>query len=67
MRSINVEIKLNGKTAWSDVIKPDEPARAIDLPIDGARDIQLIASGPWYTEPDGFNNHVVWALPMVTF
>jgi hypothetical protein len=35
--------------------------------IAGATDIQLISSGPWYTEPDGSNNHVVWAQPRVQF
>jgi hypothetical protein len=65
MRSINVEVKVDSKTAWSDVLKPGEPARTIDLPIHGARDIQLISSGPFYRDPDGSNNHVVWVMPRV--
>ena len=66
MRSINVEVKVGGKTAWSDVIRPGEPAKEIGLAIDGAGDIQLISSGPYYTDPDGSNNHVVWAQPRVS-
>jgi hypothetical protein len=66
MRSIDVEVKVDSKSAWSDVLKPGEPARAIDIPIHGARDIQLISSGPFYRDPDGSNNHVVWVMPRVT-
>lgn len=67
MRSIKVEVKSNGKSVWSDVIKPGEPAKPIDVAIDGATDVQFISSGPWYTQPDGCNNHVVWAEPRVCF
>ena len=62
-RSIDFEVKLDGKSAWRATVKPGEPARAIDLDSHGCRDIQLIASGPWLTEPDGADNHVVWAEP----
>jgi hypothetical protein len=62
-RSVNIEVKLDGRTAFKDVAYPDQPALAIDLDAQGCRDIQMIASGPWLTEPDGSDNHVVWAEP----
>jgi hypothetical protein len=65
LRSVNVEIKFDGQTAFKDVIKPGKPAIKIDLDAKGCRDLQMIASGPWLTEPDGHDNHVVWAEPRV--
>jgi hypothetical protein len=44
-------------------VKPGDPAKAIDVNARGCRDLQIIASGPWLTDPDGANNHVVWAEP----
>ena len=62
-RAIDAEIKLDGQSAWRETLKPGEPAKTIDLNARGCRDIQLIASGPWLTDPDGSDNHVVWAAP----
>jgi len=62
-RSINIEIKLDGKTEFQDKVFPGKPAIPIDMDAHGCRDIQLIASGPWLTDPDGSDNHVVWAQP----
>jgi hypothetical protein len=62
-RSIDFEVKLDGQSAWQKTIRPGEPAEAIDIVAGGCRDIQLISSGPWLTDPDGNNNHVVWDEP----
>ena len=59
----DIEIKLDGQSAFKDVAYPDRSAIKIDLDAHGCRDIQLIASGPWLTDPDGSDNHVVWAEP----
>lgn len=65
-RSINIEVRLDGATAFQDVACPGEPALKLNLDAHGCRDLQLIASGPWLTEPDGSDNHVVWAQPRMT-
>lgn len=65
-RSVDVEVKIDGNTAFSDTITPGKPARTVNVGIGGCRDIRLISSGPWWTDPDGDNNHVVWAEPMLT-
>ncbi len=65
-RSVSVQVKVDGHTAWSDVIAPGQPAKTIDVAVAGARDLQLISSGPWYMDPDGNENHVVWAQPRVS-
>jgi len=62
-RPVDVEMKLDGKTAFKDTVAPGKPALDLDLDARGCRDLQLIASGPWLTDPDGSDNHVVWAEP----
>jgi len=65
-RPIDIKVMADEKCVFERVAKPGEPAAKIDVAIDGCRDIKLISSGPWYTEPDGSDNHVVWALPRVS-
>jgi hypothetical protein len=62
-RSVDIEVKLDGATAFKDVAQPGKPALNLALDAKGCHDIQLIASGPWLTDPDGSDNHVVWAEP----
>jgi len=62
-RPIQAEIRLNGRSVFRQMVWPGAPAIRFDLPARGCRNVQFIASGPILTDPDGSNNHVVWAEP----
>lgn len=66
-RSINIIVKLDEKVGLELKVSPGQAAKAIDLDITGCHDLQLISSGPWYTDPDGVDNHIVWAQPRVSW
>jgi len=61
-RSIKAEVLADGKTVFSRVIRPEEPAVSIEAQVNGCRDLVLKTSGPQWDSPD---NHVVWANPKV--
>jgi ankyrin repeat protein len=62
-RNIDAEVRIDGQTAFNGVLIPGRAALEVDIDAHGCRDIQLISSGPQYFQPDGTNNHVVWAQP----
>jgi hypothetical protein len=62
-RTVDVAVKMNRRTAFQATVAPGRPALDVELDARGCRDLQLIASGPWLTDPDGSDNHVVWAEP----
>ena len=62
-RNVDAEVKLDGQTAFKGVLIPGKEALEVDIDAGGCRDIQLISSGPRYFQPDGTDNHVVWAQP----
>jgi hypothetical protein len=66
-RDVEVEVKLNGRTAFQKKVLPGKPSIAVDIEAAGCDNIQLLASGPhWPTDPNGEFNHVVWARPRLT-
>lgn len=62
-RPIDVAVKAGDRTVFKGIARPGEAAMEIDCRVGGCRDLRLIASGPRYTDPDGNDNHVVWARP----
>jgi len=65
-RPIDIKVLADDTPVFEAVAKPGEPAHEIEVAVNGCRDLKLIASGPILTDPDGSDNHVVWALPRLS-